>query len=297
MNDVQFEPRDLRLALIEASEGAIGSPMEKFALFMCYRYDPDANSYVASARKVMRLGGLVTVIAVGAPVSRAVPAGPSVRDTTPMRQVTEHDDADVAITLATGMRPGLRGPTFWMPEQASTVAGTSTGSSTSSTWICYFFFVLIVRVMVYFMWKYRRRPGVEAEQTATHNTPLELTWTIIPLILVIAIFYVGMKGYINLRLAPQGAVRGRRHRRRSGSGRSSTATARSEPASCTCRSGTPVKLNMTSQDVLHSLFIPAFRVKQDVVPGRVTTLWFEATGGWASTTSTAPSTAAAATRR
>lgn len=76
MNDVVYEPRDLRLALIEASEGAIGSPMEKFVLFMCYRYDPDANSYVASAWKIMRLGGIVTVIVVGAGLTILFLKGP-----------------------------------------------------------------------------------------------------------------------------------------------------------------------------------------------------------------------------
>jgi protein SCO1/2 len=76
MNDVQFEPRDVRLALIESSEGSIGSPMEKFVLFMCYRYDPDANSYVASAWKIMRLGGLVTVILVAGSLAFLFLKGP-----------------------------------------------------------------------------------------------------------------------------------------------------------------------------------------------------------------------------
>lgn len=62
MNNVVFEPRDMRLALVEASEGAIGSPMDKFLLFMCYHYDPLKGSYAASAVKIMRLGGVVTLI-------------------------------------------------------------------------------------------------------------------------------------------------------------------------------------------------------------------------------------------
>ena len=65
MSDVMFAPRDVRLALIEASEGTIGSPMERFALRLCYQYDPDTNSYVASAWKIMRLGGAITVLALG----------------------------------------------------------------------------------------------------------------------------------------------------------------------------------------------------------------------------------------
>jgi protein SCO1/2 len=67
MNNVKFEPRDMRLALIEASQGAIGSPMEKFLLFMCYHYDPLRGSYAASAWKIMRLGaaGTAVLLAVG----------------------------------------------------------------------------------------------------------------------------------------------------------------------------------------------------------------------------------------
>jgi protein SCO1/2 len=66
MNNVVFEPRDMRLALVEASEGSIGSPMDKFLLFMCYHYDPAKGSYAASAVKIMRLGGVVTVIVLAA---------------------------------------------------------------------------------------------------------------------------------------------------------------------------------------------------------------------------------------
>ncbi len=62
MNDVMFEPRDLRYALIEASEGRIGSPTERFLLFTCFTYDPEAGSYVASAWKIMRLGGVLTIL-------------------------------------------------------------------------------------------------------------------------------------------------------------------------------------------------------------------------------------------
>ena len=68
MNDVLYDPRDLRLALIEASEGTIGSPMEQILLFTCFQYDPNSNSYVLSARKIMRWGGVLTLIVIAAGV-------------------------------------------------------------------------------------------------------------------------------------------------------------------------------------------------------------------------------------
>jgi protein SCO1/2 len=64
MNDVMFEPKAVRLALIEASEGAIGSPVERFMLMMCYHYDPEAGSYAFSAMKLMRLVGMLTLLAI-----------------------------------------------------------------------------------------------------------------------------------------------------------------------------------------------------------------------------------------
>ncbi|MCH2149011.1 MAG: SCO family protein [Phycisphaerales bacterium] len=64
MNDVSFKPRDLRLALVESSEGKIGSAMDTLLLFNCFQWDPESNSYVASAWKIMRLGGVLTIILV-----------------------------------------------------------------------------------------------------------------------------------------------------------------------------------------------------------------------------------------
>lgn len=65
MNDVLFEPRDLRLALVDASQGTISAPMDRFLLFTCFKYDPDAGSFVPSAWKIMRFFGGLTVLLLG----------------------------------------------------------------------------------------------------------------------------------------------------------------------------------------------------------------------------------------
>lgn len=62
MDDVVFKPQDLRFALVEASEGGIGSALDSFALFMCFQYDPEAGGYKVVAWKVMRSGGLLTLM-------------------------------------------------------------------------------------------------------------------------------------------------------------------------------------------------------------------------------------------
>jgi len=62
LNDVMFKKDDLRFALVEASEGSIGSPVDQFLLFMCYQYNPDKNSFTPNAWKIMRAGGALTAI-------------------------------------------------------------------------------------------------------------------------------------------------------------------------------------------------------------------------------------------
>ena len=64
MNDVVFKPRDLRLALVESSEGRIGSPLDTLLLFNCFQWDSTRNSYVVNAWKIVRLGGVLTVLLV-----------------------------------------------------------------------------------------------------------------------------------------------------------------------------------------------------------------------------------------
>lgn len=64
MNNVMFEARDLRFALVESSQGSIGSPMDRFLLFTCFNYDPNSNSYAPAAWKIMRSGGALTVLFV-----------------------------------------------------------------------------------------------------------------------------------------------------------------------------------------------------------------------------------------
>jgi cytochrome c oxidase subunit 2 len=144
------------------------------------------------------------------------------------------------------------------------------------TWVSVFFFVLIVVVMVLFMVKYRRVGHVAATEGPTHNTPLEVTWSAIPLVIVIAMFYIGMKQFIDMYTPPQNVYEINVTAQKwqwtfSYANGAVTVNHLAVPAN------RPVRLIMQSQDVLHSLFIPAFRQKRDVVPGRVVDMWFEAT--------------------
>ena len=170
----------------------------------------------------------------------------------------------------------IPGSILGMPEQASTVAPAVDLVYDVVTWISIVFFVQIVGVMVLFMIKYRRRSHVADTGGPNHHTPLEVTWTVIPLILVIAIFYVGLKGYVHATTTPENAyeiqVTGQRWQWTFTYPNGATDTnILHVPV------GKPVRLSMRSTDVLHSLFVPVFRVKQDLVPGKRTEVWFEAT--------------------
>lgn len=169
---------------------------------------------------------------------------------------------------------GDGGGGFWLPRAASTGAAPVDALFHFILAISVIFFALIVGLMILFVVRYRRRAGQGAEASPAHNTPLEITWSVIPLAIVIGIFAWGFKVFMDLATAPANAYEVQ-------------VTAQKWSWMYTYPNGhvedvlhvpgdKPVKLVMTSEDVIHSFFVPAFRVKRDVVPGRYSTLWFEA---------------------
>ena len=126
-------------------------------------------------------------------------------------------------------------------------------------------------LMIYFIFRYNKKKNKEAVQIEG-NTKLEVIWTVIPVILVLAMFYFGWAGWNPMTKAPTDAL-------------NITSTARMWSFSFKYENGkvspdliipvnTPVKINLVSLDVIHSLFIPAFRVKSDMIPGREKMMWF-----------------------
>lgn len=169
---------------------------------------------------------------------------------------------------------GQAGGTFWLPPQSSSTAQYVDTAFHLILGIASFFFLLIVTLMAVFVLRYRGRLGTPAQKAPTHSTALELTWSLIPLALVIIIFATGFYGYMEIRTAPRTAyevyVVGQKWKWtfRYPNGY--------EDGELHVPVDQAVRLTMQSQDVIHSLFIPAFRLKMDVVPGRYTTTWFRA---------------------
>ncbi len=161
------------------------------------------------------------------------------------------------------------------PPQASTFAGQVDALYFFLTAVSAFFSVLIAVMIVVFAVRYRRTRHPEAEQIEG-SLVLELTWTFIPLGIAMVMFAWGSWVYFQQTRAPRGAMEiyivGKQWM-----WKAQHVEGPREINQLHVPAGRDVKLIMTSQDVIHSYFIPAFRTKADVIPGRYTSTWFNAT--------------------
>src|SRR5262245_20569251 len=139
-----------------------------------------------------------------------------------------------------------------------------------------FFTVLIGVAAVYFLIKYRRRSQGEVPEQIEGHLKLEIAWTVIPFVISMFIFAWGAKLYYQMYTDPKDAleifVTGKQWM-----WRAQHPDGQREINELHVPLGRRVKLTMTSEDVIHSYYIPAFRTKTDVVPGRYTTSWFTPT--------------------
>jgi cytochrome c oxidase subunit 2 len=194
---------------------------------------------------------------------------------------------------------------LWMPADAG-------GFSENVDWlfmfifvVCVFFTVLIGSLMVVFSIKYRQKDKHKIAHGAHHSTLIELGWTIPPLLIVLIIFVVGFNGYLDMTTPPEGGnayairavakkwgwdfyypegVRSGKEWRVDENGNPVTFLGDPHVEGETqagfdyvlyVPNDRPTEITLESNDVLHSLFLPSFRIKKDVVPGRFNTLWFE----------------------
>lgn len=181
----------------------------------------------------------------------------------------------IAARLLAALAAQAGSDSFWFPVQASETAPEVDFIFDFILWVSTLFFVVIVALMVLFVIRYRRRAGRGPEATATHNTKLELLWSIGPAILLVFMFFMGARVYMDLRTPPEDAyeinVTGQKW---SWSFAYPNGHVDSE---LHVPQNQAVRLVLTSEDVIHSFFVPAFRVKMDAVPGRYTKAWFTAT--------------------
>ena len=167
----------------------------------------------------------------------------------------------------------LEQPLTWMPQDAASRASDTDLAYDFVLWICYIFGGIVIVLMFVFLIKYRAKDDSDPDPVGTpsHSTTLEITWTVIPTCIVLVMFTIGFKGYLNDQIAPtnaykinvvggswywnfeypNGAVTEHLH----------------------LPKDRPVEFTLKSLDVIHSFYIPAFRIKKDVVPGRFNKIW------------------------
>jgi cytochrome c oxidase subunit 2 len=162
------------------------------------------------------------------------------------------------------------------PQQASTVAGQIDGVFLFVLGVTLFFTVLIATLIIYFAVRYRRRSEEDFPRPIIGSTALEAVWTAVPFGIAMIIFFWATSVYFQVVRPPDDCLEvyvvGRQWM-----WKVQHPDGQREINELHIPVGQPVKLIMTSEDVIHSFYVPAFRVKQDVLPGRYTRIWFEAT--------------------
>lgn len=163
----------------------------------------------------------------------------------------------------------------FMPTEGTLIATQVDNLYGFLLWASFISCIIVIGGMIYFVWKYRRKTDHDKTAYITHNTFLEFLWSFIPLVIFLGVFAWGWYVYHDMRTMPKDALE-------------IQVTAKQWAWQFDYKSGVQtgslivvpvnkdVKLIMTARDVLHSFYIPSFRIKQDVIPGTYTALWFNA---------------------
>lgn len=165
---------------------------------------------------------------------------------------------------------------FGLPLAASDVARSFDTLWSFVLWASVFFFVLIVGGMIYMAITYRARPGGRSKYI-TGNVPIEVVWTAVPTVLLLLIFAWGYVVYNGMTRPPSDAMEIRVVAKQWLWQFQYPDTGKITINDVYVPVNKPVKFVMSSEDVLHSFFVPNMRTKQDVVPGMYTSVWFEPT--------------------
>jgi cytochrome c oxidase subunit 2 len=168
-----------------------------------------------------------------------------------------------------------------IPEQASTMASDVDQLYWFIIGVTAFFGILVCVLVVYFAVKYRTDDPLKVGAPITGSIPLELAWSIIPFLISVVIFVWASQVFFDLYRPPDQTLEiyatGKRWM-----WKFQHLDGKAEINTLHVPVGRPVKVTFTSEDVLHSLYFPSFRTKADAIPGRYSTVWFEATktGEW-----------------
>jgi cytochrome c oxidase subunit 2 len=162
------------------------------------------------------------------------------------------------------------------PERASTIAGRVDALYFALLGISIFFSLLIAGLIVFFAIKYHRRKPDDIGEQIHGSTALEIAWTGIPFVITMVIFVWGASVYFAMARPPDETLNiyvvGKQWM-----WKFQHLDGQREINELHIPVGRPIKLITTSEDVIHDFFVPAFRVKADVIPGRYVSIWFQPT--------------------
>lgn len=174
---------------------------------------------------------------------------------------------------------------MFMSARSSEYAGSHDFVFMVVFWMSVAFFFVVMGPYAYFIVKYRRRPGVPAQRSVSHNTPLELAWSILPLLLLCVLFFMGFEVFIDGQIAPANAetinVRGKKwnwsltYDNGAQTKEFENLVAVDVPVFA-IPADRPIRLLLDSEDVIHCFYVPDFRKKIDIFPNRYSTMWFQA---------------------
>ena len=182
------------------------------------------------------------------------------------------------LLINSAMAEGEQRSDFWLPEQASTLASEIDSTFYFIYYVSAIFFVILMGSMIWFALAYKQKTEGERTLDLKGSHEIEFAWSVFPSFLLIAMFVMGFKTYIRSTVPPAESLEirvegwqwawGYRYPR--------YGIELGAEESLVVPVNMPVRLQMSSKDVLHSYYVPDFRVKKDVVPNRYSTLWFEA---------------------
>ena len=167
------------------------------------------------------------------------------------------------------------GASVWLPPQSSTTAHEIDALFYFILYTSTILTVLVAAAMVYFVWKYRRKSHADRPVDVHESKWLELSWVVVPTLLVLIVFFWGFRAYVGTSIPPTDAIT-INVKAQKWAWSFEYANGVNVPSEIWVPVDTPVRLEMTSQDVLHSFYVPEFRIKHDVIPNRYSYVWFQA---------------------
>ena len=256
---IEYPARDVRFGLIEAAQERIGSPVDQ-VLLLCYHYDPKSGKYSSLAMGSVRVAGVLTLLGLGSLFLVLWRTGKKKAHAPTLRSIA------VPFLLLVRL----------FPTAASTEAENVDALFIFMLALCGFVTLVIVTLIIYFSVRYRRRSENQLAQWAGSVSWLEWTWTIVPFLIFIGIFLWGVKLYFGAIRPPPEAIEINVVAKQ-WMWKFQHPEGQREIDELHIPVGRPVKLRLISQDVIHSFFVPDFRIHRDVLPGRYLYVWFEAT--------------------